>query len=174
VVRFFLSDAASVSTGFKNSEKGSYDVVAASLCPGASAILLPVERTATQRRGYRRANLLDGFEVSLICGRTADMFRARPEADETCGQLSQSWKPFQQTEHEWKAGVLLARRPPGNNMTVNEDLHSLNKAGRPFTARLHRSQVVKVHGAVLEFFREQVCSRHCVLNSEVDSDTACW
>ena len=102
VVRFFLSNAASVSTGFKNSEKRSYDVVAVSLCRGASATLLPVERTGTQRRGYRRANLLDGFDVSFICGWAADMFRARPEADETGGQLSQNWKPFQQTEHEWK------------------------------------------------------------------------
>ncbi len=110
----------------------------------------------------------------LDYGRTADMFRARPEADETCGQLSQNWKPFQQTQHERKASLLLVRRSAGNNTAVNEDLHSLDQTCRPFTARLHRSQVVKVHGAVLEFFREQVCSRHRVLNSEVDSDTACW
>jgi hypothetical protein len=102
VVRFFLSDAASVSTGFKNSEKRSYDVVTASLCRGASATLLPVERTATQRRGYKRANLLDGFRSLFIWGGAADMFKARPEADETCGQLSQNWKPFQQTQHERK------------------------------------------------------------------------
>jgi len=70
VVRFFLSDAASVSTGFKDSEKPSYDVVAASLCRGASARLLLCgtrrhSAVATAVRIYRWLSSLSYLTVGL-------------------------------------------------------------------------------------------------------------
>ena len=100
------------------------------------------------------------------------MFRARPETDETGGQLAQNWKPFQQTEHEWKRTLLLAGHPAGNDSTMNKDLHSLDQAGWPFAARLYCSQVVDVNWTALELFREQVCGRDCILDGKIDSHTA--
>src|SRR3984893_5546248 len=100
------------------------------------------------------------------------MFGARPEPDETRGQLAQNWKPFQQTEHEWKRSLLLAGHQTGNDSTMNKDLHPLEQASWPFAARLHCSQVANVNRTALQFFREQVCSRDCVLDGKIDSHTA--
>ncbi len=36
----------------------------------------------------------------LTYRRAVKMLRARPHADKTGGNLSQNWKPFQQTKHE--------------------------------------------------------------------------
>ena len=55
-----------------------------------------------------------------------NVFGARPDADETRRQLAQDWKPFQQTEHEWKRSLLLIGGSTSNDSTMNKDLHSLD------------------------------------------------
>ena len=101
-----------------------------------------------------------------------EMLRAWAHADKAGRELPQNWKPFQQTEHKWKRSILPTGHPAGNYATVNKDLHSLNQPGRPFTARLHFSQITNVNRTSLELFREQVCSRNCVLDGKIDSHTA--
>ena len=92
----------STSIGFKNCKKASDRCcsrlsVSRRLGDIAACGVHGDTAPGLQKRIYNMA-----FEGPLICGGAADMFRARPEADETCGQLSQNWKPFQQTKHEWK------------------------------------------------------------------------
>ncbi len=65
------------------------------------------------------------------------------------------------------------RGSASNDVIVNEYLHSLDQPGWPFAARLYCSQIANVDRTTLKLFREQVCGRDCVLNSEVDSDAAC-
>src|ERR1700730_8014127 len=103
---------------------------------------------------------------------TAEMLRARAHADEASGDLAQNWKPFRQTEDEWERSLCLTGGSTSNDSTMNKDLHSLNQAGRPFTARLYFSQIVDVNRTALQLFREQVGRRYCILNRKVDSDTA--
>jgi len=55
-----------------------------------------------------------------------EMLRARAHADETGGNLSHNWKPFQQTEYEWERILSRIRGSTGDDPTMNKDLHSLN------------------------------------------------
>src|SRR5438034_5514762 len=71
------------------------------------------------------------------------MFRTRSDSNETGGNLSQNWKPFQQSKHQ-RQRIFAMRSLASNHAAMNKDLHSLNEAGRPFAARLHFIQVV--HG----------------------------
>src|SRR5947199_6473249 len=100
------------------------------------------------------------------------MLRARAHADKAGRQLAQNWKPFQQTEHEWKRSLFLIGGSTCHHSTMNKDLHSLDQTSWPLAARLYCSQVVDVNWTALELFREQVRSRNCVLDSKVDSYTA--
>src|SRR5437016_4889082 len=148
-------------------------VVAASLCRGAPATLLP-RRTRRHSAVAIAAHICEMVLKLFLpdCSWAVDMFGARSEPDETRRELAQNWKPFQQPEHKWKRSLFVIGVPASNNSTMNKDLHPLNQAGWPFAAYLHFSQVVNMNRTALELFGEQVCSRDCVLNGEINSDTA--
>src|SRR2546430_1556723 len=64
------------------------------------------------------------------------MLGTRTDANKACRNLSQNWKPFQQAKYE-RERTLATRCCTSDNSTVNQDLHCLNQARRPFAARLH-------------------------------------
>ena len=68
------------------------------------------------------------------------MLRTRSDSNEPSGNLSQDREPFQQAKDKGQR-LLAIRRPASNHATMNEDLHCLNEAGRPFAARLHFAQI---------------------------------
>src|SRR4029077_9548786 len=94
------------------------------------------------------------------------------DSDEASGNLSQNWKPFQQTNHKGQ-GALPVRHLTRDDVTMNEDLHSLNKAGWPFATRLHLAQIVHGNRTGSQFFAEQIGSRDGILNGEIDAHAAC-
>src|SRR6266550_3221597 len=71
------------------------------------------------------------------------MLRTRSDSNEPSGNLSQNWKPFQQTKHD-RQRIFAMRSLASNHATMNENLHCLNEPRRPFAARLHFAQIV--HG----------------------------
>jgi hypothetical protein len=100
------------------------------------------------------------------------MFGTRAHANKSSRQLAQNWKPFQQTEDEWKRSLFLIGGLASNDSTMNKDLHSLNQSGWPFAPRLHFAQVANWNRTTLELFREQIRCRDCVLNGQINSYTA--
>jgi len=101
------------------------------------------------------------------------MLGARAETDETGGELPENWKPYQQTSDK-RQGLAAARHSPGDDSAMNNDLHALDQARRPFATRLHLSQVVHRNRSALQFFREQVRRRDRILNGEINPNAARW
>ena len=55
---------------------------------------------------------------------------------------------------------------------MNEHLQSLNQARWPFTPLLHLPQFFERDRGVAQILREQICSRHCILNRQIDPYSA--
>jgi hypothetical protein len=70
------------------------------------------------------------------------VLRAWADPDEPSGNLSQNWKPFQQTKHD-RQRIFALRRLTRDQIPMDENLHRLNEPRRPFAARLHFAQVVQ-------------------------------
>jgi hypothetical protein len=70
-----------------------------------------------------------------------EVFGPRTDANETSRQLSQNRKPFQQADYK-RQRLFVSGRSTGNDSAMNEDLHSLYQARRPFAAQLHLSQII--------------------------------
>jgi len=81
------------------------------------------------------------------------MFRPRTDADETRGQLSQNWEPFQQAHYK-RQRLFVAGRSTGNDSPMNKYLHSLYQPRRPFAAQLHLSQIGHGDWTTPQFCRE--------------------
>src|SRR5215831_21177709 len=122
-------------------------------------------------RNASRSDFRETKACLLSTSRAVKMLRSGADADEAGGNLSQNWKPFQQTKHD-RQRIFAMRGLASNHAAMNEDLHSLDKARRPFAARLHFTQIVHGNRAVPQFFREKICGRDGILNGEIDPDAA--
>src|SRR2546430_12984070 len=82
--------------------------------------------------------------VWLICRRRMNVLRPRAEADKARWQRTQSWKPLQEPEEKWKR-ISTFGFTSGHDPAVNESLHRLDDAGRPFAPFLHLLQISDRH-----------------------------
>src|SRR5215510_5932510 len=91
---------------------------------------------------------------SSFSAHTVKMLRPRPDADEARGNLSQDWKPFQQTKADRQRAFVL-RGLTSNQIPMDENLHRLDEPRRPFAACLHFAQIVHRNRTGSQFFAEK-------------------
>src|SRR6188472_4348484 len=100
------------------------------------------------------------------------MLRTRADSNESSGNLSQKWKPFQQAKKKGQRRLSIGC-PASNHPAMNENLHCLNESRRPFAARLDFTKIVHGNRTGSQFSTQQIGSRDGILNSEIDAHAAC-
>src|SRR5438132_5111285 len=98
------------------------------------------------------------------------MLGAGTEADKARGDSAQEREPSEEPADEWKLVARAGCSP--SDAAVNKDLHALNHAHRPFSARLHLLEIRQRNWSRSQFRGEQIRGRDGILQCEVDADSA--